>query len=71
MEDLFVENDKEKNGRVTKIAFTYLMNKILDVPQEQIETLINLIGDEKGIEYIKMREIIENPLEDYSKFVQE
>ena len=66
-----MENDKEKNGRVTKIAFTYLMNKILDVPQEQIETLINLIGDEKGIEYIKMREIIENPLEDYSKFVQE
>ena len=49
MEEVFKEYDHEKAGTVSKIAFTYIMTKVLNVTQVQVESLIDLLWNGKSI----------------------
>lgn len=63
------DNDTNKNGYISKIAFVYTMNKVYNVSNQQIETMVNLLGDEQGVNYSRLDELLSFPVEDYLKFV--
>ena len=68
---MFQEYDHEQSGFITKIAFTYIMNKVLLIPETEIESLVCLLEGKGRIEYKRLRELMEDPTRDYFKFVDE
>lgn len=69
---VFTANDASKTGYVSKVAFQYNMAKLYKIPEHLTTSLINLLFEQdKGVNYEKLMQVLENPSEDFFKFEQE
>lgn len=61
-------NDVNKSGFITKIAFVYTMSKVYQLSKEQIESLLGLLEEEKGVNIGRLEEVLNNPTTAYFAF---